>query len=104
MLKKWLKRFFSLQFKSGTELPGSTVPPSERMKRVFQMLAMTEDVEYSCDDAYDLLDVYAEMKELGEDTAKLLPLVEFHIKMCGNCREEFEVLLKTIQAVEVQDS
>ena len=104
MLKNWFRRIFTRTFKSGKEQPGSLVPPTERMKRVFQMLAMTEDVEYSCEDAYDLLDVYTEMKERGEDTAKLMPLVEFHIKMCGNCREEFEILLKTIQAVETQDS
>lgn len=104
MLKNWLKQIFTRTSKSGAEQPGSLVPPTERMKRVLQMLAMTEDVEYSCEDAYDLLDIYTEMKERGEDTAKLMPLVEFHVKMCGNCREEFEALLKAIRTIETQDS
>lgn len=68
------------------------------MQSMLEMLAKTEETEYCCDDAFELLDVYTDLVERGEDTTKLLPLVERHLELCGNCREEFEVLLEAIRS------
>lgn len=70
---------------------------SKPMKSMLEMMSVTEDREYSCDDAYELLDLYADLAERGEDTTKLMPLVERHLDLCDNCREEFEVLLEAIK-------
>jgi hypothetical protein len=59
--------------------------------------ATTED-EIGCDEAYELLDRYAEMKERGEDPAVLIPLVHRHIQTCRDCREELEALLRALAA------
>ena len=34
----------------------------------------------------------------GEDAASMLPLVNKHLEMCPDCREEFEALLRVLRA------
>ena len=68
------------------------------MQSMLDMISKTEEHEYCCDDAFELLDVYADLAERGEDTNILLPLVERHLELCSNCREEFEVLLEAIRS------
>ena len=58
----------------------------------------TSAEEYSCDEAFDVLDTYAEMIARGEDPSELMPLVKLHLEMCDNCREEFEALLSMLSA------
>jgi len=58
----------------------------------------TQDVEYSCDDAHRLLDQFAEAVLRGEDVARLMPLVQQHLDLCPDCREEFEALMRILRA------
>lgn len=46
------------------------------------------------------MDEYVELVRHGEDTSKLMPLVEHHLKMCGDCREEVEALLRMMDSDE----
>jgi hypothetical protein len=87
-----MMNFFRRIFKrkGGKSSPAQMGMPQQLLKAVQQ----TEEVEYSCDDVYRLMDQYVEMVRRGEDTAKLMPLVEHHLKMCGDCREEVEALLR----------
>lgn len=70
----------------------------ESLRKMSAMLAHTQVVEYSCDEVLALLDQFAEMVVRGEDAARLMPLVQHHLEMCGDCREEFEALLRILQA------
>ena len=72
------------------------VMPPGMPKQLLNAVQQTEEVEYSCDDVYRLMDQYVEMVKRGEDTAKMMPLVEKHLKMCGDCREEAEALLRML--------
>lgn len=72
--------------------------PPGMPQHMLNAVQQTEEVEYSCDDVYRLMDQYVEMVKRGEDTAKLMPLVEHHLKMCGDCREEAEALLRMLNA------
>lgn len=72
--------------------------PPEAVLKVARQIEMTEEVEYSCDDAHRLLDQLAEAVLRGEDTARLMPLVQKHLDMCPDCREEFEALLRILRA------
>jgi predicted anti-sigma-YlaC factor YlaD len=45
-----------------------------------------------------LLDQFAEAVLRGEDVARLMPLVQRHLDMCPDCREEFEALLRILKA------
>lgn len=84
-------------FFMGTRSSEATQIPEE-FKPFLQMVENTREVEYSCEEVYQILDQYTELVFQGEDAAKLMPLVEQHIEMCPDCREEFEALLKILQA------
>jgi hypothetical protein len=73
------------------------MPPTV-VGQMLKAVQQTEEVEYSCDDVYRLMDQYVEMVKRGEDTAKMMPLVEHHLKMCGDCREEAEALLRMMDS------
>ncbi len=67
------------------------------MQKMLMGLAHTHARELSCDEVYALLDVFADKISRGEDAASLMPLVQHHLKMCPDCREEFEALMKSLQ-------
>ena len=64
-------------------------------------LEHTEEVEYSCDDTYQLVDQFTELVHQGEDAASILPLVQKHLDMCPDCREEFDALLRILESEPV---
>lgn len=70
----------------------------EQFKKLMHMIENTQDIELSCDDVYQLLDQYTEVVAQGDDAQELMPLVEYHIDICPDCREEFEALLRILQA------
>ncbi len=72
--------------------------PAESIKHIAQMIGATQEVEYSCDQVYQLLDQFAEAVLRGEDVSKLMPLVQQHLEMCPDCQAEFEALLRTLKA------
>ncbi len=65
---------------------------------VVRQVAMTHEVEYSCDEVLGLLDQFAEAVLRGENVAELMPLVLRHLEMCKDCHEEFEALLRILRA------
>ena len=77
-------------------LPRASREPMEKMRMVAGMIGATRADEISCDDAFELLDQYAELVRTGQDPASLLPLVHLHIQICVDCREELEALLAAI--------
>lgn len=69
----------------------------ERVKRVVRMVGATEDHEIACDEAYRLLDQYADTILRGEDPAAIFPQLKHHLEMCMDCREELEALLEALR-------
>jgi len=72
--------------------------PPEMAQQMLKAVQQTEEVEYFCDDVYRLIDEYVDLVRRGEDTSRLMPLVEHHLKMCGDCREEVEALLRIMDS------
>jgi len=70
----------------------------EALRKMVAQLENTQDVELTCDEVLALLDQYSEAYLRGEDVARLLPLVQHHLGMCADCQEEFEALLRILQA------
>ncbi|MCI0354530.1 MAG: zf-HC2 domain-containing protein [Acidobacteria bacterium] len=87
-LRRWLQW-------DGRKRP--TVPP-EFLGKVARQIEATYEVEYSCDDVHRLLDQFAEAVLRGEDATRLWPLVQRHLDMCPDCREEFEALMRVLRA------
>ena len=67
------------------------------LRKLLYAIENTQDVEYSCDEVYQLLDQYTEAVERGDVAEQLMPLVKHHLDMCPDCREEFEALLSVLE-------
>ena len=71
---------------------------------IFRMLLReiveTREVEIGCDQCFEQLDRFVEMELSGLNTAQAMPLVQDHLEICGECREEFEALLLALRATE----
>jgi hypothetical protein len=91
----WLRRLLG---KSDSMPSGNGMSSPEALRRMAGMLAHTRDEEYTCDEVLALLDQFAEMVFRGEDAAQLMPLVQHHLDMCWDCREEFEAILRILRA------
>jgi hypothetical protein len=83
--------------RNATSSPRRALPPAALAKLVREV-ERTQDVEYSCDDVHRLLDQFAEAVLRGKDAARLMPLVQQHIDLCPDCREEFEALMRILRA------
>jgi predicted component of type VI protein secretion system len=88
-----MKNFFDL-FKRH---PKTDKPSDPAMQMLLRSVSMTEEQELSCDDVYALMDQFAEMVKRGEDASHLMPMVQKHLNMCPDCREEYEALLKMME-------
>lgn len=82
----------------GREATSQSVDWNRVAVAALHMASVTEDVELSCDEVYDLLDQFAEAARRGEDVATLMPLVQRHLDMCPDCREEYEALQRMLGA------
>ena len=74
--------------------------PIDKLKKMVRGVTRTIEIEYSCDEVYALLDEFTEAVAPGQDVAKLMPLVQLHLEMCPDCREEFEALLRVVRATQ----
>lgn len=94
----YFKRFFG---KKTPPLPASPMlvmqsSDPQMAQKIMGMLAKTREDELTCDDVFALLDQFVEMAARGEDVASLMPMVQQHLDLCGDCREEYESLMNVI--------
>jgi len=97
-LKEAIKRLVQ---RMGWDKEDNKMQLPEEFQKLLKMIANTKEVEFSCDDVYHLLDQYSEAVVQGKNAEELMPLVEHHIDICPDCREEFEALLRVLQASPV---
>ena len=69
------------------------------INKLMHMINKTQVEEYSCDEVYDLIDQYAEIKARGEDAEHMMPRIKHHLDLCIDCREEYESLISIISSV-----
>jgi len=69
----------------------------ETLKNLVRQVERTREVEYACEEVHRLLDQFAEAIARGEDASRLMPLVEQHLEMCPDCREEYEALIRILR-------
>jgi hypothetical protein len=68
------------------------------LKKMIRAATKTRPDEIGCDDCFDKLHKFAEIKLAGKSPEEAMPLVQDHLNRCGECREEFEVLLQALKA------
>ncbi|WP_420642062.1 zf-HC2 domain-containing protein [Candidatus Leptofilum sp.] len=84
---------------------GETAVPAlnqQNMVDLMHRLEKTMEGSYSCDEAYALLDEYVELVADDEEAKKLMPMVQNHLDMCPDCRDEFEMLLQILKTADAE--
>jgi hypothetical protein len=87
-------------FRRGIE-PSAPVEDDSRddlAQRLVAIIERTQPDECTCEETYVLIDEFTEALERGEDVSNLMPLVKRHLEICTDCKEEFEALLRVMQA------
>ncbi|RJP52485.1 MAG: hypothetical protein C4583_06600 [Anaerolineaceae bacterium] len=97
--KQIIQRLFAFK-KQSPASPQNKIPAdkSEKMQKVMAMLANTQEVELTCDEVFAVLDQFVEMAARGEDVSQLMPLIQQHLDMCEDCREEYKILESIVQS------
>jgi len=69
------------------------------LKQMIRAVITTRPDEIGCDECFEQLDRFVEMRLAGKNAAEAMPLVQDHLERCRNCREEFEALLTVLRAL-----
>jgi hypothetical protein len=96
-MKKFFRRLLNITKDRTRALPGGAQQKG-LLAPMLNGVHQTLEVEYDCDDVYRLMDQYVELLRRGEDTSTLMPLVAHHLRMCGDCREEVQALVRMMDA------
>jgi hypothetical protein len=56
------------------------------------------DPELSCDECFELLDVYVELELASRAADAQMPLMRAHLRGCSACRDDHDSLLALLQA------
>ena len=85
-------------FRGRKERPASGVQMDKTavIQKMLTMLSETQEKELTCDEVFAALDQFAELAARGEDVSKLMPLIQHHLNMCGDCMEEYRALEKIV--------
>jgi hypothetical protein len=94
---QWFNHIFNKSSKASQPAGKMLIPPS-KVEELIKVLEMTREVELSCDELHKLMGEFAEVSLRDEDAEHLLPLVNHHLKLCPNCREEYEALVRILRA------
>jgi hypothetical protein len=70
----------------------------EYFKVLVREIAEAREVEIGCDECFEQLDRFVEMRLSSMDPAQAMPLVQEHLEICGECREEFEAFMAALRA------
>ena len=60
--------------------------------RMIERLVGPTDPELSCDECFDLLDVYVELELADRPADAELPLMRAHLRGCSACHADYESL------------
>lgn len=77
-----------------------TLIDQAHLVELMHRLEHTMEGAYSCDEAFALLDEYVELVANDEEARRLMPLVQSHLDMCPDCRDEFEILLHVLKTAD----
>ncbi len=73
----------------------------EIIKKLVSAVQATHPDEIGCDDCFDQIHEFAEMELTGKSPEKAMPLIKEHLDKCGECRQEYQALLKAMKKLKV---
>ena len=69
-------------------------------QKLLRTLSLTRERELTCNEVQDLMDSYVELELAGENPQVILPEVAQHLRICPECGEEHDALLKILKMDE----
>jgi uncharacterized protein with PIN domain len=72
----------------------------QQLKSLIAFVGQTSTEEIGCGKCYEKLHKFAEKKLEGKSPEEAMPLVQKHLKLCYECREEYKSLLKALKALQ----
>jgi hypothetical protein len=91
-LRIWIRKVISRRKGKGMD--------PDLLKQMARGIMTTRPDEIACDECFQQMDRFVEMKLAGADPAEAMPLVQDHLTRCDSCREEFEALLAALKAID----
>lgn len=70
------------------------------IKKLIGMVQNARPDEIGCDECFDQIHEFAEIKLQGKEPENAMPLVKDHLDKCGECREEFHALLEAMKSLK----
>ncbi|MEM7129738.1 MAG: hypothetical protein AAF702_25625 [Chloroflexota bacterium] len=96
-MNKWIKQL--LNWISPKREYDSMPMDPKMVKGMLEGIINTRADEIDCDECFAQVDYFVEM-HLDDDTAaQKLPLVADHLKRCKDCKEEFDMLVLALEAI-----
>ena len=79
--------------------PGKKMPLGiKQVETLVNMINLSCEEELDCKEVFNNLDVYAEFVLNSGEKTKIIRMIEDHLKLCRDCAEEFQLLLKALRA------
>lgn len=76
----------------------------QSIERLMHLLCETRDDELSCEEVFNCLDEYADCLESHKDVGGKKPLVEHHLSICPDCRDELDALIHALENAAADDA
>lgn len=64
---------------------------------LMRLIGLTKDEEINCEQCLELVAEFAELALAEKTIPEVLKTVEHHLSVCTDCREEYEILQKTLK-------
>ena len=71
----------------------------DQIGALLQAVSRTRDRELTCDECLGELGSFAELTLEGRPVEEAYDLVQQHLQICGECSEEFSLLLRALEVL-----
>jgi len=69
---------------------------NKELKGLLRLVGLTSDNEINCEQCLALVAEFAEHELAGKSVSESLKMVEQHLSVCSECREEYEALQRVL--------
>ena len=72
----------------------------EEIDGLLRTVGLTKDDEINCEQCLAIVAEFAELELAGKSIPDGLKVVEHHLSICAECREEYEALQRVLSSVQ----
>ena len=72
----------------------------EEIDGLLRAVGLTKDDEINCEQCLSVVAEFAELELAGKSIPDGLKIVEHHLSICAECREEYEALRRALEMID----